>query len=35
MDVDTSKLFAKRDFVALKAEVDNLDINKWLIFQVV
>ena len=26
--VDTSKLAAKRDFIALKAEVDKLDMNK-------
>ena len=26
--VDTSDLAAKKDFVALKAEVDQLDINK-------
>ena len=28
-DVDTSNLAAKRDFMALKAEVDKLDINKF------
>ena len=27
-DVDTSDLAAKKDFIALKAEVDKLDINK-------
>ena len=26
--VDTSNLAAKKDFIALKAEVDRLDINK-------
>ena len=26
--VDTSDLAAKKDFIALKAEVDKLDINK-------
>ena len=26
--VDTSDLTAKKDFIALKAEVDKLDINK-------
>ena len=27
-EVDTSDLAAKKDFIALKAEVDKLDINK-------
>ena len=27
-DVDTSNLAAKKDFIALKAEVDKLEINK-------
>ena len=27
-DVDTSDLAAKKDFIALKAEVDKLDISK-------
>ena len=27
-DVDTSDLAAKKDFIALKAEFDKLDINK-------
>ena len=27
-DIDTSDLAAKKDFIALKAEVDELDINK-------
>ena len=27
-DVDTSDLAAKKDFVALKAEIDKPDINK-------
>ena len=26
--IDTSDLAAKKDFIALKAEVDKLDINK-------
>ena len=30
-DVDTSDLAAKKD-IALEAEVDKLDINKWLLF---
>ena len=27
---DTSKFAAKRDFIALKDEVDKVDINKWV-----
>ena len=30
-DVDTSDLAAKKDFIALKAEVDKLDINKLVL----
>ena len=30
-DVDTSDLAAKKD-ITLEAEVDKLDINKWLLF---
>ena len=29
-DVDTSDLAAKKDFIALKAEVDKLEINKFV-----
>ena len=29
-EVDTCDLAAKKDFIALKAEVDKLDINKLL-----
>ena len=29
-DVDTSDLTAKKDFIALKAEVDKLEINKFV-----
>ena len=28
IDIDTSDLNAKKDFIALKAEVDKLDINR-------
>ena len=28
--VDTSDLAARKDFIALKAEVDKLDINKFV-----
>ena len=34
-DVDTSDLAAKKHFTALKAEVDKLDINKLMMFQLV
>ena len=30
--IDTSHLAAKNDFIALKAEVDKLDIINWLTF---
>ena len=33
--VDTSDLAAKKDFIALKAEVDKLGINKLSMFQLV
>ena len=33
--VDTSNLAANGDFAALKAEVDKLDINKWLMLELV
>ena len=33
--VDTSDLAAKKDFTALKPEVDKLDINKLIMFQLV
>ena len=33
--IDTSDLAAKKDFIALKAEVDKLDINKLKMFQLV
>ena len=33
--VDRSDLAAKKDFISLKAEVDKLDINKLVNFQLV
>ena len=33
--VDRSNLAAKRDFISLKAEVDKIDINKLVMFQLV
>ena len=35
MGVDTSSLATKIDFIALKAEVEKLDIKKWLMFQLI
>ena len=34
-DIDTSDLAAKKDLIDLKAEVDKLDINKLVMFQIV
>ena len=34
-DIDTSDLTAKKDFIALKAEVGKLDINKLVNVQLV
>ena len=34
-DIDTSDLAAKKDFIALKAKVDKLDINEIVNFQLV
>ena len=33
--VDTTNIRAKSNFIALKAEADNLDINNWLMFPLV
>ena len=34
-DIDTSDSAAKKDLIDLKAEVDKLDINKLVMFQIV
>ena len=33
--VDTSDLAAKKDFIALKAKLDKLNVNKLVMFQLV
>ena len=35
LDVDTSDLAAKKDFITVIAKVDKLDINKLVNFQLV